>query len=708
MTWLSPLLQVALLQAALLVPFPSASRSLETPIWPAHLSASTHDLEVTQSPLSGGEAEGVHANEQTPVVVDDAIDEHAYLQLASSQTEGHRPQRASLASDGEGENRAQEAGVAESSLTSHEKPASYVELREGVLLNASSPPTPGFSGQNGGTHDKTDVPKDVVFISRGTPGAEGTGTQGTGAPPRPAQVVAQPTGGFSGSMKMEHILPHIFQPFAPQPPPPTGVSGRIVVMSNPSTNASTIDNGGSKGTQPPPQQNNVPPPPPPSADSTIIKPENANQKGWEEDQPLPPPRPDLKNDQNQGDKGKKRDESKKAGEGTGNDKPPHQPPGSGSAGKADDLNFPENATEQLILAELVYRGVGTELLECIEMPSTYHEMDAAIDRHYCLKELWLSTMVPGMTKLSSVMGIPQLHDLGALTQYITNAVTSAEAPETWKHPALESNSCVFAHALEKMVQKQAKSKSKKTSKKAKDAKANQTKNMVQSLSLLLLLRQSHLVEPSMIAFLLSLLDMGNCKNILKKDPPYKVSDKLTVSSKGLFQATLANLIGEAFVVDVRECSSDATAVLGSRASILCPNLLAYSRLRAALHPIVKAVAQSDWEGAKRKAGFFAKNFEAGNFPRTELESTQASVKVYAIMCVSLNFALSSWKGSAAKWVVRQKLLSRLLQKTLGEVAASIFSDQDGAKEFALAWRSEGGYEEPGSHEEEGKSQERTR
>ncbi|KAL8444947.1 hypothetical protein Emag_005267 [Eimeria magna] len=732
MTWLSPLVEVALLQAALLVHFSSASRGFETQIWPKHLSASRHDFGVTQSPLPGGEAGGLHANESTPVFVNDAINADAYLQ--ELRVTDHSAQPSSAV---EGERR----GSKSTRVKRQEKPLAYVELREGSLSNASRPQTPGAPQHNAGTDDKTaGLPKGIIFISRGQPGEDGTGTQGTDGT-RPVQMVAQPTGGVPGSMKMEHFLPHLFQPFAPRPPTPTGVSGRIVMISNSSTNSSTIENERGGGGIQPPSYESVFPAPPQSVESTNIQPEGAHHKVRVEEQPPPyqplPHPTEPENDQNHGDTREKGGKSIKAGKEAGAEKTPHQPPSSSSTGNAEDLDFPENATEQVIIAELVYKGVGTELLECIDVPATYQQMDATIDRYCgrlkrpnfkypnnpaqtacrkqakhviiqmrrvletckqsrykCLKELWLSTMVPGLTKLSSVMGIPQLHDPGALSKYVTNAVTSVDAPGTWKHPDLESNSCVFAHGLEETVQKQAKSKSKKASKKDKDTKANETKNMVLSLSLLLLLLQSHLVEPSMVGFLLSLLETSNCKSIMKKDPPYKVSDKLTVSTKGLFQATLANLVAEAFLVDLRECATEATAILGSRASVLCPNLIAFAKLRATLHPILNAVAQSDWEEAKRKASLFEQDFEGREVSMKDLEAMQASLKVYAVMCVSLSefaslrhFALSSWKGSAAKWVVRQKLLSRLLQKTLGEVTASIFSDQEAAKDFALAVRS---------------------
>ncbi|KAL8434630.1 hypothetical protein ACSSS7_003028 [Eimeria intestinalis] len=646
---------------------------------------------------------------------------------------------------------------------SQETPLSYVELQEGLLLSSSQPNTPGASGQNAGTgnHSRGGSLKGVVFISRGTPDAKGTGVQSAGGA-TPVQPVGHPTGGVQTSMNMGELMPHLFY-FARSAPSPAGASGRVVVISKPSTKSSTAEGEGLSGSQHPSRVNNVPIAPPQSADSTKTLQEGADQSSWSEDQPLPfqftrhPTGP--QNDQKQGDK--KRDGSN-AGKGAGDGMPPHQPPNASSTGN-DDLNLPENATEQLILAELVFRGVGTELLECIQVPATYHQMDFTVDR-YCGRLKISKLKYPNnpfqtacrkhakhvilqfrrvLETCKQSRYIPQVGHLGALSRYIEDVVTHASAPETWKHPDLESNSCVFAHGLQETAEKQAKSKRKKVSKKEKDVKALEMKNMVLSLRLLLLLLQSHLVEPSIVGFLLSLLDMSSCK-VLKNDPPYKVSDKLKVSTKGLFQATLANLIAETFIVDIRLCATEATTVLGSRESVLCPNLIAFAKLRATLPPILKAVAQSDWEGAKRKANTFEKDFEAKEVFMKDLEAMQASIKVYAVMCVSLSkfaslrcrllspsarfamntfcvrlfpsqdsyaayyclsgtpivirvrgfcglrvadLSLTTWKGSAAKWVLRQKLLSRLLQKMLGEVTASIFSDQEAAKDFAFAVRS---------------------
>ncbi|KAL8275031.1 hypothetical protein Esti_001087 [Eimeria stiedai] len=684
-------------------------------------------------------------------------------QLTSSGggNEGHGPQRAALVSGGGGEDRAQEhgdeeAGVPGSPLpfkkrfaevlrNSHETSPSYVELQEGVLMNTSQPQTPDAPQKHASTGSQTagDGPQGASFTKPSSPSANGIGAQGAGRA-RPVQVVAQPTGGVKASVKMEDLMPHLFQPLALEPPSPTGISGRIVVTSKPSANLLTSEGGLGSEYQHPLHRSNASFSSPRSGN---LQAERQHLKSLDKDK-LSSIRfirrpTDPEEDQNRGDR-KKESNRSNAVKGAGAGGPPDQPPNWSSTGNAADLNVPENATEQVILAELVFKGVGTaglvtpfvlcflreELLECIETPATFHTMDAEVDRYCgrlkwskfkypnnptqtacrkhakhvviqlrrvlntckqsrynCLRELWLSTLLPGVTKLSSVMGIPQVNDLNSLSQYISRAVTSADPPEVWKHPELESNSCVFAHGLQETVQKQAKTKPKKGSKNDKDSKTKETKNMVLSLRLLLLLLQNQLVEPTMIGFLLSLLDMGNCKNILKKDPPYKVSEKLTVSSKGLFQATFANLISEAFVVDLRECATGATAYLGSRASVLCPNLVALAKLRATLPLILHAVAQSNWEGAKTKASSFERDFEASQVHVKDLEEIQASVKVYAVMCVSLNFALTSWKGSAARWVVRQKLLSRLLKKTLGEVTASIFSDQEAAKEFAFAVRS---------------------
>ncbi|KAL8433078.1 hypothetical protein Efla_006277 [Eimeria flavescens] len=408
-----------------------------------------------------------------------------------------------------------------------------------------------------------------------------------------------------------------------------------------------------------------------------------------------------------------------------------QPGKSSSQAAGGNIELPDEATGQALIAQLVLQGVGSELLECIGFPETFHQMDSQVDdycrrlrqpnykypnhpiqtacrklaKHVviqlrrlldtckhdkveCLKSLWLTTVVPGVTFVTSVMGIPQVNDdVSALGNYVRDIVGSADAPPMWAHARLESNSCIFSYGLQELTKKHNKSKSKKASSKKNHPEADVQKNAGLTLRLLLLLLQSRLVESTMIGFLMSILDLSRCKKTLKKDPDYKVSEKLTVSSKGLFQATLAHWISEAFVVDTKECTPGVTSAFGTKASVLCPSLWAFAKIQAALQPILRDIATSNWEGAKRKASNFDADFAAAAVSQQDLEATQATIKVYAVLSVSLHFALSSWKAKVAVWIVKQKLLSKLLRKALGEVAASIFSHSGSAKEFASAVKS---------------------
>ncbi|CDJ29287.1 LOW QUALITY PROTEIN: uncharacterized protein EMH_0048410 [Eimeria mitis] len=146
------------------------------------------------------------------------------------------------------------------------------------------------------------------------------------------------------------------------------------------------------------------------------------------------------------------------------------------------------------LSDLVSKGVGSELLNCIELPLGYQELDSKVDdfcrlikkkgirypnhptqtacrkgakhvvtqlrRVYsecndgiynCLTKFWLSPAIPGVTKLRSLMGIPHLAKPGLLESYIIQVLESPQLMKVWRHPNMESNSCIFGHQYEAFV-----------------------------------------------------------------------------------------------------------------------------------------------------------------------------------------------------------------------------------------------------------------
>lgn len=158
---------------------------------------------------------------------------------------------------------------------------------------------------------------------------------------------------------------------------------------------------------------------------------------------------------------------------------------------------------------------------------------------------------------------------------------------------------------------------------------------LRSLHLLLLLLQHQLVEPGMIGFLLSLFGMDHCKKMLKEEPKYKTPGGLSVSSKGLFQALLADVIAESFVINMDACNSEEAMKPGTKANTACANLRASAKLTKTLRQVIPLIANDDWEAARSKAKTFAGDFHAAAEDYELMQAMQASAKVYATMSVCL-------------------------------------------------------------------------
>lgn len=156
-----------------------------------------------------------------------------------------------------------------------------------------------------------------------------------------------------------------------------------------------------------------------------------------------------------------------------------------------------------------------------------------------------------------------------------------------------------------------------------------------TLAFLSLLDLHTLVESSMVGFFLSLLGMDQCKKQLSKKPKYRLPYGGKVSAKGLFQALLADVVAEAFVVDLAQCDTQRRHDIGTRPSILCANLQYGARLRKVLRPILRLVANNEWLRAMRKASRFAVDFLRAAVTLEDMQSAQASAKTHAAMMVSL-------------------------------------------------------------------------
>lgn len=134
---------------------------------------------------------------------------------------------------------------------------------------------------------------------------------------------------------------------------------------------------------------------------------------------------------------------------------------------------------------------------------------------------------------------------------------------------------------------------------------------------------------------MSLFRMDRCKQKFKKTPRYPAPDGSTVDSRGLFQALLANVVGDAFVVNPKECGTDEALKTGTKTSVLCEHLAHGVKLRSVLKPIMQLVANGELEEAMAKAANFAGDFQATEVDWQDFEATQAIAKVHAAMSVSL-------------------------------------------------------------------------
>ena len=158
---------------------------------------------------------------------------------------------------------------------------------------------------------------------------------------------------------------------------------------------------------------------------------------------------------------------------------------------------------------------------------------------------------------------------------------------------------------------------------------------LRTLGLLLLLEHHQLSDSSMIGFLLSLLGMKKCKKKLKEQPNYKTPGGSTVRSEGLFRALLADVVSEAFVIDVDACSKPEANEPGTKANVLCANLLASMKLRSTLRPIVQHIANSNLQAAGEKTTSLADDFASMPVKHEDVQAAQAAAKIQATVSVSL-------------------------------------------------------------------------
>ncbi|CDJ36733.1 uncharacterized protein EMH_0094760 [Eimeria mitis] len=182
---------------------------------------------------------------------------------------------------------------------------------------------------------------------------------------------------------------------------------------------------------------------------------------------------------------------------------------------------------------------------------------------------------------------------------------------------------------------------------------------------------------------MSLFGMDRCKQGFREKKKYTTPQGSTVDAKGLFQALLADAIGNAFVIDLEKCKTPEAMETGSKANVLCTHYIQEAKVRATLKPILFLVASGDIETAKRKARNFSQDLKQAKEDWEDVEKTQAIARVHAAMSVTLSFALSSWKGTLASWIASIKLLRPLLRKVLGEVTAQIFEGNEEATRFGI-------------------------
>lgn len=129
--------------------------------------------------------------------------------------------------------------------------------------------------------------------------------------------------------------------------------------------------------------------------------------------------------------------------------------------------------------------------------------------------------------------------------------------------------------------------------------------------------------------------MDRCKQQFKKNPRYSAPDGSTVDSRGLFQALLANVVSDAFVVDPKQCGTDEVLKTGTKTNVLCEHVGHGVKLRSVVKPILQLVAKDELEEALAKAANFAGDFQAAEVDWKDFEATQAIAKVHAAMSVSL-------------------------------------------------------------------------
>ncbi|CDI74322.1 hypothetical protein, conserved [Eimeria praecox] len=378
------------------------------------------------------------------------------------------------------------------------------------------------------------------------------------------------------------------------------------------------------------------------------------------------------------------------------------------------------------LSDLVSKGVGSELLDCIELPLGYQELDSKVDAfcvlirkkgivypnhpsqvacrktakhviteirrvyadckegiYKCLTKLWLTPVMPGITKIRSLMGIPQMADSSVLGQYIRDAIDSPQLMRVWRHPGVETNSCIFGHQFETLAEIT----DLETSSRVPPDEADRRNRILKSLRFLLLLLQRQMVDSAMLGFLISLFGTDKCKSNFKKNPKYTTPEGSTIDAKGLFQALLADAVASAFTLDLQRCKTQEALEIGTKANVVCAHLIQEAKVRATLKPILKLVADDDLEGAKRKAENFAQDLQSAREEWEEMEVTQATARIHAALSVSLSFTLSSWKGRLASWVASQTPLAALLRKALGELTSLIFEDNVEAARFGLQVKS---------------------
>lgn len=297
--------------------------------------------------------------------------------------------------------------------------------------------------------------------------------------------------------------------------------------------------------------------------------------------------------------------------------------------------------------------------------------------------MWLLKIDQGKAvEFASLLAAPLAGEADAAGEFVLDAVELTGPHGAWKFPAFESNSCTFAHGLS-TTQKRYRDAGE--TKVGQQCPARQTDEAVScyyvpssmeryalvlnaharnlnlrvgvlllrivvnkpqgstcvcliqllSVSLLQLLLHQPLVEATMIDFLLSQFGMKRCKREFKKNPDFTTAEGTVVSTEGLFRALVADVISEAFFIDISSCGSSQARKVATKASIACANLKARAKLRQIVRPILADIANDKLEDAREKARRFKADFEAAVDVDQSAAAEQVSAKAIAVMSVSL-------------------------------------------------------------------------